>query len=50
MLRAKNVCGADICGEWPATPLEMLQPEIRAAIALNEQANLQLVKTLLSVG
>ena len=50
LLRAKNVCGADICGEWPATPLEMLQPEIRAAIALNEQANLQLVKTLLSVG
>jgi hypothetical protein len=50
LLRTRNVCGADLCGEWPASPLDLLRPEVRAAIALNEQANLQLVEALLASG
>jgi hypothetical protein len=50
LLRAKNVCGADLCGEWPATPLDLLRPEVRATIARNEEANLRLVETLLGTG
>lgn len=46
--RGKNLLGADLCGEWPASPLDQFQPEARAALALNEQANLRLVETFLA--
>lgn len=48
LVRAKRVCGADLCGEWPASPLERFRPEVRSALALNERANLQLVRSLLA--
>lgn len=50
VVRVKNVCGADLCGEWPATPLELLRPEARAARALNEHANTLLLQALLATG
>jgi len=46
--RGKNLRGADLCGEWPTSPLDQFQPEARAALALNEQANLRLVEALLA--
>lgn len=46
--REKNLRGADLCGEWPTSPLDQFQPEARAALALNEQANLRLIETLLA--
>ena len=46
--RGKNLRGADLCGEWPTSPLDQFQPEARTALALNEQANLRLIETLLA--
>jgi len=42
-----KVRGADICGELPASPLELLQPQVHVAIAKNEQANERLLERLL---
>jgi hypothetical protein len=50
LLRAKNVCGADVCGEWPASPIDLLRADVRATIAHNEEANLRLVEALLGTG
>ena len=46
-MQLQDLRGADICGEWPASPLELLQPEVHAAIARNEPANERLLETLL---
>ncbi len=47
-IRERNVCGADICGELPASPIEQLRPDVRSAIALNEHTNELLLETLLA--
>ena len=42
-----HICGVDICGERPASPLEALRPDVHDAIAHNEQANQRLLDALL---
>jgi arginase family enzyme len=40
------VCGLDVCGELPASPLEMFQPSIRNAVWKNETANRRILNTV----
>jgi len=49
-LRTKTVRGIDLCGEWPATPLDLLQPDILSSIGLNEHTNEVLLETFLAAG
>lgn len=46
----RRLCGADICGELPASPLDLLRPEIRSAIGRNERTNEVLLDALLNAG
>lgn len=48
--QTKRICGADICGELPASPLDLLRPEVQRAIERNQCANETLLDTLLKAG
>jgi len=48
LARTHTVRGVDLCGEWPASPLELLRADVRAAIRQNETANTRLLETLFS--
>lgn len=48
--RAKPLAGADICGEWPALPVEMLHSqEDKKNIEVNQTANLKILDALSEV-
>lgn len=47
LTREKHLCGADICGEFPASPLDLFKPDVREAIRKNECANERLLDVLL---
>jgi arginase family enzyme len=49
-VRLQDLRGADICGELPASPIELMRPEVHAAIIKNESANERLLETLLKAG
>ncbi|GAB7386986.1 arginase family protein [Bacillaceae bacterium] len=46
LILAKNVLGIDICGEWPASPVDFFSPSCRAAIAKNETSNQKILQTV----
>jgi arginase family enzyme len=45
----KRICGVDICGEYPLSPVELFYPERRNAIRKNEHANRILFNTILKM-
>lgn len=46
--RAKNIVGADICGEWPVPPDEIFHTsEDFKRVKINQQTNLKILKALL---
>lgn len=47
ILKNKKVIGVDICGEFCASPLQLLQPDFQTIIHKNEKANLQILQTCL---
>ena len=42
----KSIYGIDICGELPVYPSQLFLPKYKNAIQKNEQANLQILKTI----
>ncbi len=47
ILRKRCVRGVDICGELPASPMELLEPGIQQSIFRNEDANERILDLLL---
>ena len=45
----RQVCGADICGEYPMSPLEALGGRGRLAVRKNARVNQALLKTFGSI-
>jgi arginase family enzyme len=45
----KRICGVDICGEYPLSPVELFYPERHDAIRKNEHANRILFNTILKL-
>lgn len=43
LLRLKTVAGLDVCGEYPASPVELFQDAVQQAIRKNEYANEQIL-------
>ena len=43
LLRLKKVTGIDVCGEYPASPVELFQSSVQQAIRKNEYANEQIL-------
>lgn len=44
--RYKQICGIDICGEYPVSPVELFRTECRLAVQKNERANRKLLDTI----
>ncbi|MGR6009077.1 hypothetical protein ACT7CZ_15665, partial [Bacillus cereus] len=42
----QSIYGIDICGELPVYPSQLFLPKYKNAIQKNEQANLQILKTI----
>jgi arginase family enzyme len=47
ILKNKNVYGIDICGEMPASPIDLFHPVYKESIQKNELANLKILQTCL---
>ncbi|MCC2463854.1 arginase family protein, partial [Bacillus mobilis] len=46
LIRDKNVSGIDICGELPVYPSQLFLAKYTNAIKKNEEANLQILKSI----
>lgn len=46
ILKAKKVCGLDICGEMPVDPVAMLRSSYQEAVKKNAMANLKILRTI----
>ncbi|CUB45328.1 hypothetical protein BN2127_JRS4_04729 [Bacillus cereus] len=46
LITNKSIYGIDICGELPVYPSQLFLPKYKNAIQKNEQANLQILKTI----
>lgn len=46
LIMNKSIYGIDICGELPVYPSQLFLPKYKNAIHKNEQANLQILKTI----
>uniref|UniRef100_UPI0022E22D81 arginase family protein n=2 Tax=Bacillaceae TaxID=186817 RepID=UPI0022E22D81 len=46
LIMNKSIYGIDICGELPVYPSQLFLPKYKNAIQKNEQANLQILKTI----
>ncbi|MBO8171557.1 MAG: arginase family protein [Bacillaceae bacterium] len=44
LLRTKRVAGLDVCGEYPVSPLDDLNPEVQKAVSINEAANVKILE------
>ena len=42
----REICGIDICGEYPVSPVAMFRPEYRGAVRKNARANQVLLDTI----
>lgn len=46
IVKAKKVCGLDICGEMPVDPVAMLRSSCQEAVKKNAMANLKILRTI----
>jgi len=42
----REICGIDICGEYPVSPVAIFHPEYRGALRKNERVNQMLLDTI----
>lgn len=47
IVRAKQVCGVDVCGEIYTAPLDLFSPTVRRATVLNSLANAKIIEAIL---